>query len=652
MTGPRIDPLDSALAAIRARQQPMAGGSSTTAVARPAPVSAPAPVAPRAGPSLGGALADFGRRGVQDYILGPLLNGSVIPGTHPDLSRVGRATAPAGGVDSAAGVVAAPGAVPVNDPGAATRARVAGERWSRRPTGEPGIGTKVLGTLASLGRDIPFVEPLQAGTRALVRGESYADALRNIRGVEDAAPGYATWPARIAGGTVAALTLPKIPGIAAGGATRQAAQYGILKGLGSADPGLDIAGRIHEGAKEGTVSALAAKVLGPIAMLGRTLAAKTLGTTAQNIDKRITAATVENYGKAAAEGQAAGGTSPAIVSALEHPRVKPFVDLVRGGEGSTKSDADVAREAYKLMSKQRRGLKSFMERNGYDAAKDIEATRLGDAMKQLKDATAAASEKPPITMDVPPDVVETAPRVTPGREPMAGPVANTPLAGYTTPPSDPTLRQALRDFPQPAIPPTMKGPGGPQFQLRGQPDVVRPGVRIETPGMRVQTAPAEAVPPAMPSFPKAVAEKARMEGERVAFQDAADAAKRIMQGSSVAGNKLLTKSPEAFRAAIAKMSPGDATAATQGLFGRAREALRLSPNPLTGFGIGRGFSQINRLSPFADALDARTGVTLSKALRATGAVSAADPFSSVRLPVDVVSPQERERSRKAAAIHK
>lgn len=122
---------------------------------------------------------------------------------------------------------------------------------------EPGVGSKILGTIASTVRDIPGVEAAQAGIRSVVRGQSYRDALSDIHGAEDAAPKVATIPARIAGGTLAALTLP-------GGAIRQGASYGALSGALQSNPDAGVTERagsaLVDAALGGTVGAIGSGV--------------------------------------------------------------------------------------------------------------------------------------------------------------------------------------------------------------------------------------------------------------------------------------------------------------------------------------------------------------------------------------------------------
>jgi hypothetical protein len=249
-----------------------------------------------------------------------------------------------------------------------------------------------------------------------------------------------------------------------------------------------------------------------------------------------------NYGRAVDEAAANGGTSPALAAALADPLVKPYADMVRGAQRfQNADDATVAMETAKQISRQRKGvLKRRDGPNGYDAKADLEAGDLAAAAELLKTATAAPSQRPPIALDVAPETFETAPRALREERPtMSGPVGTGPLSERTTAPT-PTISEVLRNANN-GTPLGMQGPDGPAFQLRGQPKQVAPGVQVETPGMRIELAPAEDVPPVMPSFPAAVSEHARMMGEHGTFKDMADATTSIMGGKRVLANKLDTR---------------------------------------------------------------------------------------------------------------
>lgn len=123
---------------------------------------------------------------------------------------------------------------------------------------EPGAIDKVLGVIASTGRDIPGVEAAQAGVRSLVRRQSYREALSDIRGAEDAAPIAATLPARLAGSALATAVLP-------GGAAAKGAQFGGLTGALSSDPNSGIESRAIGAGVGAATGALAGRYMGKLA---------------------------------------------------------------------------------------------------------------------------------------------------------------------------------------------------------------------------------------------------------------------------------------------------------------------------------------------------------------------------------------------------
>lgn len=142
---------------------------------------------------------------------------------------------------------------------------------------EPGVGTKMLGVLAALDRDIPGAEAAQAGVRALVRTgasklglpvepESYEEARKNIRHAEDAAPTVATLPARLGGAALATATGARALGLGVKGA---GALYGGLSGLTDSNPDESLSDRAFSaglGAAGGFVAGgVGEKVLGKIA---------------------------------------------------------------------------------------------------------------------------------------------------------------------------------------------------------------------------------------------------------------------------------------------------------------------------------------------------------------------------------------------------
>ncbi len=144
-----------------------------------------------------------------------------------------------------------------------------------KPDEGPGIGTKALGVLAILNRDIPGAEAAQSGVRALLRGEPYAQAREDIRGAEDAAPTSATLPARLIGGGLSMAALP-------GGAVAKGVTYGGLSGLGDSDLSISKEQRATEG--------VGGAVLGGLAGYGGLKVARMAGSVARPLARAGVAA--------------------------------------------------------------------------------------------------------------------------------------------------------------------------------------------------------------------------------------------------------------------------------------------------------------------------------------------------------------------------
>lgn len=135
----------------------------------------------------------------------------------------------------------------------------------------PGVGTKTLGVIAALNRDIPGAEAAQAGIRALVRRQPYDEARADIRGAEDAAPLAATLPARLVGGGMSLVAPARALGL---GAKTAGALYGALSGLTDSDPGISKEWRAGNTIGGAAVGALGAGALNKIGgKVGRPLAA-------------------------------------------------------------------------------------------------------------------------------------------------------------------------------------------------------------------------------------------------------------------------------------------------------------------------------------------------------------------------------------------
>lgn len=112
---------------------------------------------------------------------------------------------------------------------------------------------KIMGTAASLARDVPGAEAAQAFVSSRLNKMPYRETLETIRDVESDA-GAAGTIARIGGGALSAAVLPGSPVV-------QGASYGALAGLGQADPAT-IGERARGAAVGATVGAIAPKVPG------------------------------------------------------------------------------------------------------------------------------------------------------------------------------------------------------------------------------------------------------------------------------------------------------------------------------------------------------------------------------------------------------
>lgn len=131
----------------------------------------------------------------------------------------------------------------------------AGKRFVNAPDAfdqmQPSVGEQIGGGIAAIAKDIPGAEAAQAGVRALIRRQSYPQALADIQGAEDAAPTGVRRLNRAVGGTIAGLALPSIAGktLPAAAASRVAGS-GALQGaiFGGASGALNSAPLSESGA--------------------------------------------------------------------------------------------------------------------------------------------------------------------------------------------------------------------------------------------------------------------------------------------------------------------------------------------------------------------------------------------------------------------
>lgn len=122
----------------------------------------------------------------------------------------------------------------------------------------------------------------------------------------------------------------------------------------------------------------------------------------------------------------------------------------------------------------------------------------------------------------------------------------------------------------------------------------------------------QAADPSIPSLRPANAAHATARGEIEVFENTADAIQRIINKRAQRGEKILFDSPEALRRGIAQMTPNEAKVAYQAVLGRTREVMKLSANPLTGFGVPGAVIRTtiapSQINPYLRLLEKQAGV--------------------------------------------
>lgn len=252
---------------------------------------------------------------------------------------------------------------------------------------DPTYAQQALGGIASLARDIPGGEAAMAGSRALVRGQSYGDALSDVRSGMDSAPAPVRWGNRVAGGVIAGAAMP------GSNVALQGARYGIAEGLLGADPST-VEDRLHEAAWKAPLDAGLGKIFGEMGpMAVRKLVAKPIDKMSQTLGDAISAFDSGAYGKAEAEAAlSAANPTPQIVSdTFNDPDVKPFIDAVRGSsEFKGASPGLILKEAYRQMSERQGRLGNIVANSAdYKAGTSLEHREITSAKQKLLNAADA-----------------------------------------------------------------------------------------------------------------------------------------------------------------------------------------------------------------------------------------------------------------------
>lgn len=507
---------------------------------------------------------------------------------------------------------------------------------------EPGTGTQLLGTAASLARDIPGAEAAQAGLAAVVNRKPYREALRDIHDAEESA-GAAGTIARIAGGGLAAAAIP-------GGPALSGARYGVLNGLLQANPDADLKERLHDATIEGGVGAAAGAIAPRVVNAIRAARAPSREVVRLASKNAMRAADETAYGIAAREG-AANSTVHEAAAPQRLLTVRDEAGRLRRNLSGV-SDEALQKESARLaeLNNSEEALHGSVKESAYrsDYEELPRTERLGakgredlpDADGQM-DPDVLASHNQVIRDYNKSAIVRRARSAAMeridselGQRPSASNFdfgANVTSKGTRTISAD---QQAVRD--------ALETPDIKKFTdlVRGKRQFVgaddatiaretfkrmsqREGAlltklrveydpNVEGELQSLQMAKDElrgAAAKLMPSWESANAGHAAMAEARKAGALVSKVAGRSMAGRPTPDKFLETEGPEAVVAAIKRMKPAQAKEATAMALARAKEGMAGSAtvNPLKGFGLFREVSQANRVSPLLAALDARTG---------------------------------------------
>jgi len=205
----------------------------------------------------------------------------------------------------------------------------------RNTSGLRGAGIRGLGAITALGRDIPGVEALQAGARAgastlgerlglPVEGQSYGEALGDIRSAQAEVNPVSRVGLRMIGGGLAAGALP-------GSQAAQGAKYGGLLNLLDAEPDKTFGERLLTGA----VGAGLGGAFGKVTDVGGTMfrARRNPGyeELSAGLQNQRTAATRPLYAQAEREGFQNMTTpiTPELDAALNEPDIARIVKMLQ-----------------------------------------------------------------------------------------------------------------------------------------------------------------------------------------------------------------------------------------------------------------------------------------------------------------------------------
>lgn len=266
------------------------------------------------------------------------------------------------------------------------------EALASAPAGLKKVAPEALRGAAALtlsaAQGVPGMEALEAGAGAL--GSKFTDNPMSFRESRDALRAETEKiPREVRGAAqlIAGGAASRIPGVASMSPAKAGATFGAAsQGLSADDMSLE--GRLARTAIGAGVGGAAGKTLDMLVTGARAGGAKRYDKNVFDREDAMSVADNANYGAAAAEGKAAGGTSAEIQAALAHEKIAPFAAAVRMREQfKGASDAEVLTEAFKLMSREQRRLgRAISSADDYAANDVLRKDELDILKRQLKTA--------------------------------------------------------------------------------------------------------------------------------------------------------------------------------------------------------------------------------------------------------------------------
>lgn len=442
------------------------------------------------------------------------------------------------------------------------------EAEARKHPVQPIAGKGVARALNAF-QGIPGGKLVEAVALAKQNGISRQHAVQLIDNTTDQLGGGEKFLGKLVAGAPLALIpgSPAMVGAGVGGADALLDPQEESGGQRAFNTGLGAAG-----------GAVAGRVLDRLVTMGRARFAPRFAKGKFDLEDAANDINDVNYGESmdAAMGREA---PPHIQALLNNRHFGPRVDRVLQSprfENMDPTDPRVLNEVYKNLTDEEtsvmKGLQPIEPTKGNTKRATLKDIR--ELKDQLLNAMSRPGQKPPLALDVAPETHVIEPRITPGRDAMRGPMLPGTANQYGD--NETTLNQIVRDFP--GSPAGRQGPAGPGFALRAQPEDVKPGVEISTPGMHIETAPAKDVPAFMPEYPAAVDAARQGKSASKAFSRGYNTllANARYRGNAMPEKIALAFSPDAVERAAGKMTDADKAEMVQGILSGVKASPKMA----------------------------------------------------------------------------